>query len=678
MAKANDSGKKSFFSKEGFANVFTKENIARAIFIALAAFSILAVFAIIFFVLYESIPAFKQIGFFNFIFGQNWLPNISDQVTGEIVGQYGIFKKIITSICLTGLSVLIGSILGIFTAVFIVYYCPKKLKSVFTQIINLLAGIPSIIFGYFGMSFLDGILVDLFGVLSGSGLLLSSIVLSIMIVPTITSLTKNSLENVPLHYYEGSLALGNTKNQTVFKVMLPAARNGIISAIILGTGRAIGEAMAIKFLLGQGDNYPSSFFLPINSLTSSIVTEWSYAGGLQRQALIATGFILLIFILIINLALFFIKTNDAMAGNKFFSRKFREGQDSAKTYDYKRTGSVQDVFWILSYVFALIVVVSLLAVIIFVIVNAFTPNEDGLIELSWEFLFGRSKLTDPTLAPAFTNTLWIILIALAVALPIGVGAAIYLNEYAKRGSKFVKVVRLFMDTLAGVPSIIFGLFGYILFVLFFKLDYSILGGGLTMALIILPTIIRSTEQSLSEVPDSMREASLALGASKVRTVFVVVLPQAIRGIITAIILSVGRIVGESAALIYTAGTSFVAGREGIFSPGGTFAVLMYVFMGEGKYNEKAYATGFILLILVLFINILVMVVQWAFERDKEKPLGIVTLWNKITRKHQPAAVAETDGGDFSEIAVSDISVTIPTNEDIKPVKLEEEEYNEEN
>lgn len=228
---------------------------------------------------------------------------------------------------------------GIFTAVFIVYYCPEKLKGFFTQIINLLAGIPSIIFGYFGMSFLDGILIDMFGVLSGSGLLLSSIVLSIMIVPTITSLTKNSLENVPMHYYEGSFALGNTKNQTVFKVMLPAARNGIISAVILGTGRAIGEAMAIKFLLGQGDNYPSSFFLPINSMTSSIVTEWQYC-GLHRQALIATGFILLLFILAINLALFFIKTNDAMAGNKFFSRKFREGQDSEKLM----TISVQALF----------------------------------------------------------------------------------------------------------------------------------------------------------------------------------------------------------------------------------------------------------------------------------------------------------------------------------------------
>ena len=128
MAKANDSEKKPFFSKESFANAFTKENIARGIFIALAAFSILAVFAIIFFVLYESIPAFRQIGFFNFIFGQTWLPNTGDQLTGEIAGQYGIFKKIVTSICLTGLSVIIGSILGIFTAVFIVYYCPKKLK----------------------------------------------------------------------------------------------------------------------------------------------------------------------------------------------------------------------------------------------------------------------------------------------------------------------------------------------------------------------------------------------------------------------------------------------------------------------------------------------------------------------------------------------------------------------
>lgn len=680
MAKAKNSEKLPLFTKENFANAFTKENVARGIFIALAAFSILAVFAIIIFVLSESIPAFKQIGFFNFIFGQEWVPDRNDGVTGEVSGSYGILRMIVTSIALTGLAVLVGGILAIFTAVFIVYYCPKKLKGIFNQLINLLAGIPSIIFGYFGTSFLEGIFRDVFNQSSGVGLLLSSMVLSIMIVPTIASIAKNSLENVPMHYYEGSLALGNTRNQTVWKVCVPAAKNGIISAVILGVGRAIGEAMAVLFLLGGGNNFPSSFFLPLKSLTSAIISEWSYAGGLHRQSLIAIGFILLIFILIINVALWMVKQNNAMAGNRFFTRKFREGEDREKTFNYKRTGSAQDVLWILSIIFAVIVVVALVTVIVFVVVQAFIPNaETGEIALTWDFLFGESSNSDPTLGPAMAHTLLIILVALLVGLPLGIGAAIYLNEYAKRGSKFVKVIRLFVDTLAGVPSIIFGLFGYIFFGMYCGLGYSLLSGGLTMALVILPTIIRSTEQALSEVPDSMREASLALGASKVRTIFVVVLPQALQGIITSIILSVGRIVGESAALIYTAGSAYVIGKGGLFSPGATFTVYIYRFFNEGKHYDKAYATAFVLLMMVVLINVIVVVVQWAFERDKEKPLGITLLWRKLTRKPALAEAAITDGGDFSQINVSDQSVAIPTDEERKHIDLEEqEEYNEEN
>ena len=212
----------------------------------------------------------------------------------------------------------------------------------------------------------------------------------------------------------------------------------------------------IPLRMGNKVNYPSAFFLPIRSMTSNIVVEFAYSNGLHKQALIATGFILLVFILLINLALWMIKQNDAMAGNRFFTRKFREGQDKEKTFNYRRTGSVQDVLWILSIIFALFVVVSLLTVIGFVVFKALVPEEGGAVALSAEFLFGKSTNGNPTLGPAMLNTLVIIAVSLLIALPLGIGAAIYLSEYAKRGSKFVKVIRLFIDTLAGVPSIIFG------------------------------------------------------------------------------------------------------------------------------------------------------------------------------------------------------------------------------
>lgn len=617
MAKFKVKDGKKPFSLQNFANAFNAENIAKAVFIAFAAFSVVAVFAIVVFILYESIPVFREIGFFKFIFSSEWQP------AKEL---FGVLPMIVTSIVLTAMSVVIGSVLAIFTAVFMVYYCPVWLKKIYSQVINLLAGIPSIVFGLFGLKLLKPLLQDLTGVRSAYGLLLSALVLSIMILPTIASIAKNSLESVPMQYYEGSLALGNTKNQTVFKVMLPAARNGIIAGIILGIGRAVGETMAVQFLLGGSVSFPSSLFIPIRTLTSNIVQEFGYADGLWRQALIATGFVLLLFILIINLCLWMVKKNNAVAGNSFFTRKIKEGETD-KYHDYKRTGTIQDVLWIISYIVAAMVAAILVTVVLFILIK-------GIPNISWHFLFGKSTNANNTLAPAFVTTGYIILISLVIALPLGIGAAIFLNEYSKRGSKFVKVVRLFIDTLAGVPSILFGLFGAIFFGSFLNMGYSILGGALTMVLMILPTIIRSTEQSLTEVPDSMREASLALGAGKLRTIFLVVLPQALPGIITAIILSIGRIVGESAALIYTAGSGAKMPKS-IMSQGSTFAVMMYNFMSEG-FSDKvplAYATGSVLIILVLILNILIALTERFFHNKATDKKGIFKkLYDKLTKK----------------------------------------------
>lgn len=584
---------------------FNRENIAKAVFIAFAAFSILAVVTIVLYILYASIPAFGEVGFFKFIFGAEW--RVSE-------GVYGIFPMIITSLTLTVFAVALGGTLAVFTAVFIVYYCPKRLKKIYTQLINLLAGIPSLVYGYFGLTLLKPLMQDTFGVISASGVLLSGLVLSIMILPTVCSVARNSLENVHMHYYEGALALGCTNNQAVWKTCLPAAKNGIISALILGIGRAIGETMAVQMLLGGAVNYPYSPFLPVRSMTSNIVQEFADAEGLHRSALIATGFILLIFILVINLLLRFVKRNDAIAGNKFFSRKFREGNEKVSGFAFRKRGSAQDALFVLSCAVAVFVAAVLVLIVGFTVVK-------GVPHISFDFLFGKSSNANTTLAPAFVSTGLIILISLAIALPLGIGAAIYLNEYAKRGSFFVKCVRLFNDTLSGVPSIIFGLFGALFFGGFMNMGYSILCGAFTMVLMILPTVIRSTEQSLSEVPDSMREASYALGAGKLRTVFSVVLPQAIAGIITSVILSIGRIVGESAALIFTAG-SFIRMPKSVTSPGSTFAVLMYKFMSEGLEVDKCYATGAVLIITVILLNILVAVTEGHFNNKKAGKKGI--------------------------------------------------------
>ena len=206
-----------------------------------------------------------------------------------------------------------------------------------------------------------------------------------------------------------------------------------------------------------------------------------------------------------------------------------------------------------------------------------------------------------SMLPAIINTLFLTALALVTAVPIGVFAAIYLVEYAGKGNKLVGLIRLTTETLSGIPSIVYGLFGYLFFVIKLQWSYSILSGTMTLAIMILPLIMRTTEEALRSVPESYREGSFGLGAGKLRTVFKVVLPSAVPGILSGVILGVGRIVGETAALIYTAGT-FAGIATGAFSSGRTLSVHMYALYSEGLYTNQAYATAVVLLIVVIFIN----------------------------------------------------------------------------
>lgn len=225
----------------------------------------------------------------------------------------------------------------------------------------------------------------------------------------------------------------------------------------------------------------------------------------------------------------------------------------------------------------------------------------GVPNLNMRMFEWKYTTENVSMMPAIVNTLSITAIALMIAVPLGVFSAIYLVEYAKRGNKLVRVVRITTETLSGIPSIVYGLFGYLMFVVAFNWSYSIMAGTLTLAIMILPLIMRTTEEALKGVPDAYREGSFGLGAGKLRTVFRIILPAAMPGILSGVILGIGRIVGETAALIYTAGT--VTGiADGLFSSGRTLSVHMYALLSEGLYKEQAYATAVVLLIMVIIIN----------------------------------------------------------------------------
>lgn len=279
-------------------------------------------------------------------------------------------------------------------------------------------------------------------------------------------------------------------------------------------------------------------------------------------------------------------------------------KDRMKSY-VKHPGSF--ILLLLVLIAAVVTVLTLFFLVGYILINGVPYLKSSLF--AWEY-----NSENVSMLPAIINTIVMVLVALLFSVPFGVGAAIYLVEYAKKGNKLVNVVRLTAETLTGIPSIIYGLFGMLFFVIALHWGYSLLAGAATLGIMVLPTIMRTTEEALLCVPDSYREGSFGLGAGKLRTIFKIVLPAAVPGILSGIILAIGRIVGETAALIYTAGT--VAGMAGLTDSGRTLAIHMYVLSNEGLHKNEANATAVVLLIIVLLINAVSSFVAKRFEAAK--------------------------------------------------------------
>ena len=268
-----------------------KENAMRVVFAVCACVSILAVILICFFLFVNGIPTIGKIGVKEFLLGLDWKP---------LQNIFGILPMIIGSIYVTAGAVVIGVPIGLLCAVFLAKFCPDKLYKVFKPAVDLLAGIPSIVYGFFGLVVIVPVMQNLFGG-SGKGVLTASIMLGIMILPTIISVSEAAIRAVPDSYYEGALALGATHERSTFLAVLPAAKSGITAGVILGLGRAIGEAMAVNMVAGNQAIIPKNLLSGVRTLTSNIVLEMGYATDLHREALIATALVLFVFILIINL-----------------------------------------------------------------------------------------------------------------------------------------------------------------------------------------------------------------------------------------------------------------------------------------------------------------------------------------------------------------------------------------
>lgn len=625
-----------------------KEKGMKTLFFLSAISAIIVIFSIIFFLFRDAYPIFQKKGIVDFLIGMRWYP------TGQ-PPLYGAFPLIVDTLLVTLGAMLIAIPLSIGSAIFISEIATPRIKAIIKPAIELLAGIPSVVFGFFGLIVLTTWLQITFDVPTGESWLAGSILLGVMAIPTITSVAEDAISAVPREYKEGSLAIGATRWQTISKIVVPSAMSGITAAIILGIGRAIGETMAVMMVCGNPTyglipNPITNVFAPIKTLTATLGIEMGEVatGSDHYSALFGLALILLIITLIVNILATIIlgrlKERQRSGSKKQPIISFELGRKIKLSF-YLFIGIIIVIILLMAVgifptvgILALIAVIyyamkkisikikqkiafsmislTIIIVIIFLgIILAYIVT-NGVGALSWEFIAtGPSNLgRSGGIFPAIIGTLYLVAGAIAISLPLGVGAAIFLHEYTREGI-VTKIIRAGADLLNGTPSIVFGLFGFAFFVLYLKFGFSLLAGQITLAFMILPTIIRTTEEALKSVPQSLREGSYALGATKWQTIRKVVLPPAAPGILTGAILGIGRAAGETAPILFTAVVFSDFIPSSVLQPVNALPYHLFTLATSipgSKQNQAG--TALVLLLLVIGIYLIAILLRNRFRK----------------------------------------------------------------
>lgn len=624
-----------------------KEKAIKTVWFLTALSAILAILFILLFLLRDSLPIFQQVGIVQFLTGTTWYPSGSPP-------EYGIFVLIVGTVLVTLGAMVFAVPLSIGCAIYIAELAPLWAKNILKPAIELLAGIPSVVYGFFGLIVLTDVIRTTFDIPTGETWLAGSILLGIMALPTIISISEDAISMVPKEYKEGSLAIGATRWQTISQVLIPSALSGITAAVILGFGRAIGETMAVLMVTGNAAIIPDpiwNILSPVRTLTGTLGIEMGEVavGSDHYAALFGLAVVLLAITLIINTVAVVILTNIRQRQAGSYS-----GKGAIMQNLIGRLRRPLIICGLLSVVTAIIVIAPLtIALPVLVVLGAAYFFKDrlkphtseqvafcfitaaaiivvlilvillqdivihGLPALSWEFLTQSPKDLGRAggIFPAIVGTLYLVFGAILFALPFGVGAAIYLIEYTKEGN-VTRIIRTTVDLLNGTPSIVFGLFGLAFLVYFLKFGVSLIAGQITLGLMVLPTIIRATEESLKNIPQSLREGSLALGATRWQTIYRVVLPPAIPGMLTGTILSIGRAAGETAPIMFTAVVfSQRYLPSSLTDPVMALPYHLYILATNvpGSSTNK-YGTALVLLLLVIGIYAVAIMMRSHFQK----------------------------------------------------------------
>ena len=645
------------------------DQIMKYVLLAVSSVAVLIVLLIILFTVANSWTAITEVGIIDFIFGDVWYPGR---------GDYGALPLITGTILVTLGAMVFAVPVGLACAMYISEIAPAKTRNILKPLVELFSAIPSVVYGFIGMVVLIPILKTFFPdqQLFSNSWLAASLILGIMAMPTIISVSEDAIHSVPQSYREASQAMGATKWETIVKVVVPAAISGISAAIILGVGRAIGETMAVLMLTGNSPVIPEplwNVFGLISTLTGTIALQLpeSVAGSVTQSALFELGVVLMVMVLVINIcARYVIKNTNRKLGNT----------DPTKSLLYRMTGKtsivpenlsdrisehrgqlLKLVIYVLVFVgvwmFASLLTSDVMALVASVVVvaalvllmKAFTGISstsrqqfcfggltvvmgfvllilvviigyiliNGLPVVNWEFLTTSPEAggRGGGVFPAIVGSLELIAGTALIAFPLGILTGIYLNEYA-RNTPYTRVIREAIDLLNGTPSIVFGMFGMIIFVRYAGLGYSMLAGWVTLAFMILPVVIRTTEEAMKSVPPELREASRAMGATKWKTIYKVVIPAAMGGIVTGSILSIGRAAGETAPIMLTAAVISQPNLAGtILEPVMALPLHLYhLAMDLPGTTELQYGTATVLLFIVLIFFIAASLIRSHYNK----------------------------------------------------------------
>ncbi len=537
-------------------------------------------------------------------------------------GHYGGLVFLYGTLATSLIAMLVAVPLGVGAAAYLSEIATGRLQSVCAFLLELLAAIPSVVYGFWGLEFLarhgTRPLFEFLGLpnaAAGQGILAAGLVLAVMVLPYITAVSFDVCRAVPSSQREGALALGATRWQTIWRVVLPYARPGIIAACFLALGRAVGETMAVTMVIGNAQDVQFSLAGTGDAIPSAIakmLPETAYSDGVKRGALVSLGLLLLVLTLVMNVSARLLirwltkprtavaRPTEIVAGSHDSGRLPTPAPLSPEKAAAARR-RVLRIDAVMRRVLALCQLVTIIP--LFLILGYITYQ--GAAGVDWAF-FTREP-DGGGLGHAIAGSLMLVALATVFAVPVGVFAAVLLSEY--RTSRIVPTVRFIAELLGGVPSIVIGVFAYAVLVSPLWADrpwgYSAWAGAFALGIIMLPVVIRASEEAMRLVPNGLREASYALGATRWQTVLRVIIPAALPAILTGVLLAIGRIAGETAPLLLTAyGSNYWPRTPGEPTPFLPYYIFNYSKQPDGSDEIRlAWAAAFVLLTLVMLLNI---------------------------------------------------------------------------